>query len=88
MLPRKNLNLKPLSYSEDALWSYYTLSEEEITAVLAFLEKPPSSFKMESSFEENVANLTNFFGVKLCPDYAKQPYVNKAFLEVTWRVIN
>jgi hypothetical protein len=62
---------QPLNYDEMPFWKYYEFTQEEVDNLLFFFNKPPASFKLQPTFEENVTMIKEYFGIKLHPQYEK-----------------
>lgn len=72
-----------MEYAEWPFWKHYEFTEEEMLNVWLFLDKPPPTFKLLGSFEDNAALIAEKIGLPMHPEYLKQPYIPKPFLEVS-----
>lgn len=63
-------------------WTYREYDDTDVKKLLDFMEKPPATFKLNDTFQNNLTLLVKTFGVVVHPDVIKQSTIKKPFFEV------
>ena len=78
---QKDTSLLKYAQPDDTKWKFISYTNEDIKKVFDFLEKPPSSFKLNDTYENNLQTIIKTFGICIHPVVFRQNKITKPFFE-------